>query len=496
MTDTSSRRIRRPGDKVVRRRVEAQQVMQLPPPLRRREPPTLRSNARKFALAYALLMIIGSLLLATPYTAESRDGTPIVDAVFTAISATSVTGLVTVDTQAHWNLLGESIILLLIQLGGMGFMVGASLVLLTIRRSATLHGSLILRDGAPTISLHEARKLARRVVRFILVTELIGAVILTIEFYPKSTGLPDAVWQGMFHSISAFCNAGFDLQGGFDSLYGFRESTVIDLTIVVLVQMGALSYMVFGDLWEKRTLLRVTAFRPRRFWQRLSLDTKLILATNGALIAVGAAAFAVVEWQASLSYITQPYDRAFAALFQSVSARTAGFATIQFADAHAGTLFIWIGLMMVGGASGSMAGGVKLATFAVVVLTVLSTVRGQTEPQIAGRRIPVAIIFRAMTLIGVFMMTHFVLTLMLVLTEDAIGSGEFSFLSLMFETMSGLSTVGVSTGLTPDLSTAGKVVLCLTMLVGRLGPLAAVYALQRRQTPKPYQFPEAWVRMG
>lgn len=496
MTEPSARRIRRPGDRVVRRRVESQQVMELPPPPVRREPPTIQSNAKRFALAYTLLVILGAGLLSTPLTTESDEGTPFVDALFTAISATAVTGLVTVDTQDHWNLIGEVIIMLLIQAGGMGFMVGASLVLLTLRRSSSLRGALIMRDGAPTISLQEARSLSGRILRFMFTVEGIGALILAAEYYPESEGVGHALWWGLFHAVSAFCNAGFDLQGDFASLYGFRDEFFIDLTIISLIQLGALSFIFFADLWDKRGFLSPRRFQPRRFWQRLNLDTKLIFITNYVLIAVGAASFAVVEWTTALQYIDETHNRIMASVFQSVSARTAGFATISYADTHTGTLFLWIGLMMIGGASASTAGGVKLATFAVVVLTIFSTLRGQSEPQYAGRRIPVALVFRAMTIIALFLAAHFLLTLMLVLTEDALGTNDYAFIDLMFETMSGLATVGVSTGITPDLTDMGKLVLCVAMFVGRLGPLTAVYALQRREERRTYSYPEAYVRMG
>ncbi len=496
MSDSPARRIRRPGDRVVRRRVERQQVMELPPPPRRREPPSLRSNAKRFALAYTALVLLGSLLLSTPLTTDNDEGTPFVDALFTAVSATSVTGLVTVDTRDHWNLLGEAIVLLLIQAGGMGFMVGASLVLLTLRRSTSLRGSLIMRDGAPTISLHEARHLSRRILIFMLISEAIGALILAAEFYRDSDGVLHAMWYGLFHSVSAFCNAGFDLQGDFESLYGFRDETFIDVTIMSLIQLGSLSFVFFADLWDKRDNFGLRRFRPRRGWARLNLDTKLIFVTNYVLIAVGAMSFAIIEWSSALATIPQTHNKVMASVFQSVSARTAGFATIAYVDAHQSTLFIWIGLMMIGGASASTAGGVKLATFAVVVLAIVSTLRGQSEPQVAGKRIPTPLVFRALTIIALYMVTHFALTLTLVLTEDKIGDNDFAFLPLMFETMSGLATVGVSTGITPDLSDAGKLVLCLTMFIGRLGPLTAVYALQRRESPQAYSFPEAYIRMG
>lgn len=470
--------------------------MELPPPPRRRPVPTTQGTAKRFALAYILLVAIGASLLTTPIASESGERTPLVDAVFTAISATAVTGLVTVPTQEHWSFIGEAIILLLIQAGGMGFMVGASLVLITLRRSSSLRGSLIMREGAPTISIAEARVLSKRILRFMLVTEAMGAVVLTGEYYPEASDVLDAIWFGTFHAVSAFCNAGFDLQSGNASLYGFRNSFLVNLTIMSLVQLGSLSFIFFADLWNHKRWLSPLRFRPRRFWRELALDSKLIFITNYSLVTFGAISFMIVEWNTALSHIPWSVDKVVASVFQSVSARTSGFATISYDETHSGTLFLWIGLMLIGGASASTAGGVKLSTFAVVVMAVISTVRGQTEPQFAGKRVPTSLVFRAMTIIAIFMMTHFFLTLALVLTEDVLSNDTFSFLSLMFETMSAQATVGVSTGLTGELSSAGKLVLCVAMFVGRLGPLTLMYALQRRESQQNYQYPETWVRMG
>src|SRR5665811_1807779 len=471
-------RIRKPGNKVVRRRVESQQVMELPPPPRARDVPSVHSNAKRFALAYTALVLLGASLLSTPLASERENWTPFVDSLFTAVTATAVTGLVTVDTQDHWNLFGEM------------------LVLLTMHRSSSLRGSLSMRDGGPSISLREARQLSLRILRFMLVSEAAGAIILTIGFLPTSETPLHALWFGVFHSISAFCNAGFDLQGDFASLYAFRGSFLINITIMSLIQLGALSYVVFGDLWATKDFWQKGKLWSRRFWQRLTLDTKLVIITNYSLVVAGAVIFTIVEWNDALANIDAPYDKVMGAFFQSVAARTAGYATINFDNAHAGTLFFWVALMMIGGASGSTAGGVKLTTFAVVFLSITSTLRGQTEPQFSGRRIPVPLVFRAITIIALFMMVHFALTLLLVLTEDLIGGSDFSFLALMFETMSALATVGVSTGITPDLTTAGKLVLCAAMFIGRLGPLTAMYALQRRETERSYTYPETYVRLG
>ncbi|MEJ7900644.1 MAG: potassium transporter TrkG [Thermomicrobiales bacterium] len=473
---------RLPGNRVVRRRVDATQVLTLPEPRRRAEAPNASLHAKRFALAFTVLVLIGSLLLALPWTTESGHATPPIDAFFTAVSASAVTGLVVVDTQDHWNFFGELVILVLIQAGGLGFMVGASLVLASLRRGGSLRDSLLLQDGAPTLSLREATNLSIRILRFIVAAETIGAIALTLRLM-QDEPFPVALWHGVFTSIAAFCNAGFDLQGNFISLAGYAESTWINSVVILLIQAGALSYIVFNDIWTERR------------WARFALDVKLVLITNTILLVGGAALFLMLEWNYSMAPI-EPWARPLTALFQSTSTRTAGFATIAFGDAHPATLFLTIGLMLVGGASGSTAGGIKLATIAILVLTVVSTVRGQHETQAFGRRVSTQLVFRAMAITSLFLFAHFVLTLALAISEDVVASNDFGFLPMMFETMSAMATVGLSTGITPEVSTAGKIILCIAMYIGRLGPLTAVYALQRRQQQARYRFPEGSVRIG
>jgi trk system potassium uptake protein TrkH len=253
--------------------------------------------------------------------------------------------------------------------------------------------------------------------------------------------------------------------------------------MVLLIQAGALSYIALAD---------VTAHRR---WAPLALDTKLVLIGNAVLLVGGAAVFLAAEWSRALAD-TPAAARPLAAVFQSVAARTAGFATVNIADLHTLTLFVWVGIMLVGGASGSTAGGVKLTTVGVVVAAVLSTLRGREEPHLFGRRLTTPLVFRAMTVIVLMMLAHFLTTGLLAATEDLLADNEVSFIALMFEAMSALATVGLSTGITPSLSTAGKLVLCGAMFFGRLGPLTAAYALQRRDQPVPFRLPVAPVRIG
>jgi len=462
--------------------VDATQILTLPAARPRIEAPSAGTHAKRFALAFTLLVLVGSTLLALPWTTETGQATPPIDAFFTAVSASAVTGLIVVDTQDHWNFFGELVILTLIQAGGLGFMVGAALVLATLRRGGSLRDSLLLQDGAPTLSLQEATSLSKRILRFIVITEALGAILLTIRFW-QDKPFPEALWHGTFTSIAAFCNAGFDLEGNFISLAGYAESTWISGVVIGLIQAGALSYIVLGEVWAKRR------------WTRLSLDVRLVLIVNAVLLAAGTAIFLALEWTASMATI-DPWARPLTALFQSTTTRTAGFASVAMGEVQPATLFLMIGLMLIGGAAGSTAGGIKLATIGILALAVLSTVRGQPDSQAFGRRVSTQLVFRALAVTTLFLFAHFLLTLALAISEDVVARKGFGFLPMMFETMSAMATVGLSTGITPEVSTAGKVILCLAMYIGRLGPLTAVYALQRRQRPAHYRFPEGSARIG
>jgi trk system potassium uptake protein TrkH len=472
----------RPGDRIVRKRVNATQLISLPEAISRPTPPTSQEFARRFVGAFVVAIVVGSGLLMLPISTENGHATPAIDALFTAVSALAVTGLVTVETQQHWNLLGEAVILILIQLGGLGFTVGASLLLVTLGRGNRLGTALLAQDGSPTLLVSEALGLVRRIVRFVLVVEALGAIALTLRF-AQDRPWPEAAWHGVFHSVSAFCNAGFDLQGNYRSVIGYQQSIWINVTLILLIQAGALSYIVLSDAWKRRS------------WKRMRLDTKIVLVSNGILVLLGALVFLAAESNASMADVSG-WAKPMTALFQSVSARTAGYASVNLGDARDSTLFLWIGLMMIGGASGSTAGGVKLATVAIVVLAIISTVRGQQATQITGRRIPSSQIFQATAVIAIFLITHFLLTLLLAVVESTMGQGDLKFLAVMFETMSAAATVGLSTGITPESSGLGKFILCIAMFFGRLGPLTLAYALTRKQRPARYLLAEEPVRIG
>lgn len=444
--------------------------------------PSFRHSAQRFILGLAAVLVAGTILLATPWTTVSGRGTPLIDAAFTAVSAACITGLVTVDTQTHWNGLGKAVILVLMQIGTLGFMVGASLVLQVLRRGSSLRDALLLRDGEPTLTLREARSLTGQVLKFTLIVQAAGAIAITIGFLPGRS-VPDALWHGVFLSVSAFSNASFDLTGGFQSLIPYQSVVWFNLVIMALVQAGALGYLILSDVWREHR------------WQQFSLDTKLVLVSHMTLLVIGAACFLFLEWSGAMAQATD-WAKPMISLFQSVSSRSGGFATVDMGQASGATLFLFSILMMIGGAPASTAGGVRLTTVAVVVTAVISTLRGQEEPQVMRRRLETSLVYRALTVIVLFMVIHGVTTVALYVTETRFGGVEYGFMPLLFEAASALATDGLSTGITPSLSDAGKLVLCATMFVGRIGPLTAVFALQQRQRPERFRYPAEPVRIG
>jgi trk system potassium uptake protein TrkH len=453
--------------------------------------PGTRANARRhsqiFVLGLVAITLVGTVLLALPWVTRSGNATPLVDALFTSTSAASVTGLSVVNTFEHWNLLGQIILLVLVQTGGLGFTVGASILLQMLRRGSgayTLRDEMLLKDGSPALSIQEAVWLAGRIIRFTIICEAIGAAFFTVWFIVAGKVPPlTAIWNGVFYAVTAFCNAGFDLSSGFQSVRPAATDVWLNLAFMVLIQFGALSYMVCADVARART------------WSALALDSKIVLSLNALLLVVGATVFLAAEWGGALIGF-EPGSKLLASLFQSVSARSAGFSSIDWALVHPLTLFFWLGLMFIGGASGSTSGGVRLSTVGVVLAAVSSTLRGNAETQIWGRRIATPLIFRAVTVIAIFLLVFGLGTVLLSVAEHHLSGRETGMIDLMFEAMSALATTGVSTGITPALSAAGKLVLCALMFVGHLGPLITVYALQRRQHPERYRFPEEAVRIG
>jgi trk system potassium uptake protein TrkH len=438
----------------------------------------LRQPALVFVYGFAGFIAAGTLVLTLPMSSAAGQWTPLLDALFTSTSAVCVTGLVVVDTGTYWSTFGQVVILALIQLGGFGFMTSSTLLLLLLRREATLRERTLLSESLGGGGLGSAFQLARRIVVFAAVAEAIGALILTVGFLGEVSP-SQAVWWGVFHAVSAFNNAGFDLVGGFQSLVPFNRQPQILLPITALVILGGISYAVVADVLHRRDFVR------------LALDTKLVLVATAALLGLGALGVLFTErGNPDTLGEMDAGARLLNAFFMGVTPRTAGFNSIDTGAMTENGLFLLIALMFVGGAAGSTAGGIKVQTFSLLFFAIMSAVRGGSEVEAFGRRLPFAQVLRGVAVALLALAVVFVVSFSLTLTESA------RFLYLLFETFSAFSTAGLSTGLTPDLSAGGRLIVCLTMFAGRLGPLTLVLALAARERRRVYRWPEETVRIG
>jgi len=443
----------------------------------RRPPP---SPAVVLVLGFAGLILVGTVLLTLPPSSAAGTWTRPLDALFVATSAVCVTGLVVLDTATHWSPFGQAVILLLIQAGGFGFMTGSTLFLfLLVGRRTGLRDRILAQASTGVADLGSVTQVIRGVAVFTVLAESIGALVLAAAFFARSGDPGHAAWHGLFHAVSAFNNAGFDLSGGFRSLTPFADDPFILLPIGALIVLGGLGYAIVGDAVGKRQ------------WRRFALETKLVLATTLALLAVGTTAISVFEWSNPATLGRMPEaQRVLNALFESATLRTAGFSALPTGELAVASLFVVMGLMFIGGASGSTAGGIKVNTFAILLATIVSTARGRPSAEAFGRRVPHILIYRALSVALLYMAAAFVFALGLqVLTGG-------SFVNVLFESVSALGTVGASTGITADLPDPARLWLIPAMFTGRLGPLTLVLALSARARPISHRPAVETIRIG
>ncbi len=432
------------------------------------------------ALVYLFVLLIaaGALVLSLPPCAKDGNATRFVDALFTSTSAVCVTGLVVVDTGTHWSLFGQAVVLLLIQVGGFGFMASATLLLLAFGRRIGLRERLLVGERMGLSSPGGLLRLIRNMALLTLAMESAGALVLFSRFAAVE-GAGRGLWMAVFQSVSAFNNSGFDVFGDFASLTRLRTDASVVLVTAVLLVVGGLSYVVLADV-----------FRQRRFG-RLSLDTKLVLVASRVLVAVAVLVYLVAEWgnPGTLGPLALP-EKLLCVAFQSVTPRTAGFTTVNIGAMHDYTLLFTMFLMFVGGAAGSTAGGIKVNTFGILVAAVASTIRGREHASVYGREFSMQHVYRALA-VGLLSL-GFVGLVILVLTLTEGGGG----LGVAFEAVSAFGTVGLSTGVTPTLSVAGRLTIIVTMFMGRLGPLYVALALVQGQRVSGFRYPVESVRIG
>ncbi|MEK5166407.1 TrkH family potassium uptake protein [Paenibacillus sp. FSL R5-0527] len=429
-------------------------------------------------LGFALIILLGSLLLMLPISSAAGEMLPFVDALFTATSATCVTGLVVVDTGTYFSTFGQIVIMLLIQVGGLGFMTMATLFSLVLKRKISLKDRLILQEAMNQNTMEGIVRLIRKVLLYSLVIESCAALLFAIR-WAFDMPLGRALYFGVFHAVSMFNNAGFDLFGEYRSLTLYVADPLVNFVAMFLIVSGGIGFIVLSDIID---------FRRRR---KLSLHSKVVLSMTSALIVVGALVIFIFEFTNPRTLAPLGWGGKFwAALFQSVTPRTAGANTVDIGALRQASQFFMIILMFIGASPSSTGGGIKTTTFTILVGAVISMIRGQSDLVLFRYRMAQERIFKAVTITMLALFLVVAVAMVLSTTEDA------SFLSILFETTSAFGTVGLSMGLTGKLTVIGKILISFTMFAGRLGLLTLAYALGPKKGKELYRHPEGKMIIG
>ncbi|MBM7656076.1 trk system potassium uptake protein TrkH [Neobacillus cucumis] len=430
-------------------------------------------------LGFATIILLGAILLTTPIATLDGKGLSFLAALFTATSATCVTGLVVVDTGTTFTMFGQLVILSLIQVGGLGFMTFSTLFAFLLGKKISLKERILLQESLNNLSMEGIVRLAKRILIFTAIIELSGAVLLAIRF---SFDMPikRAIYYGIFHSISAFNNAGFDLMGEFSSLTRYVEDPIVSLTICALITLGGIGFIVMNELFEFRKV------------KRLSLHTKIVLMTSLILVVGGAILTFLLELSNEKTLKPLSFSgKVLASIFQSVTNRTAGFNTLNISDLTHSTLLLTIFLMFIGASPGSTGGGIKTTTFTTLLGAVWSQIRGKEDVIFYRQRVVYETIYKALTVTISALFLVMIITMLLTVTEQ----GK-DFLMILFEATSAFGTVGLSMGLTPELSPIGRCLIIFTMFAGRVGPLTIAFAVTIRRNPDAFRYPKGKIMIG
>jgi len=418
------------------------------------------------AIGFLAVILLGTVLLALPAAAANGQGIGFFNSLFTSVSAVCVTGLVAVDTGTAFSRFGQIVLLTLIQIGGLGFMVFATVLAVMLGRKISLKERMLIRESMNTSSLSDLASLTRVYLLLALAIELAGTALLSIRFVPVH-GWRRGLWMALFHAVSAFCNAGFDLSGQYSSLTSFAGDPLVLLTVSLLIIFGGIGFSVILE----------TA-RNRQGFRHLSLHARIVWITSLALLLAGTVFYWGIERGNAHTLGPQGEgEKILNAFFQSVTMRTAGFNSVDLAGLRSGSKLFSCLLMMIGASPASTGGGIKTTTVAALALLMFSVVRGRSEVNISRRRLPNEITRRALAIAVLFLTVLMTGTLLITLFED----GRFPLEDVLFEATSAIGTVGVSAIGTPNLSTASRIVLMPMMFLGRVGPLTLAVAVARRQ---------------
>ena len=437
------------------------------------------SSTRIIVFSFALIILTGTLLLTLPSASRNGESIQLLDALFTAASATCVTGLVIADTLTQWSTFGQLVILALIQIGGLGMVTLATFFSVLLGRKISMRGKILAQESISDYNFSDVLQMIRSVIRITFGFEFAGAVLLSFSFVPLY-GLR-GFYLAAFHSVSAFCNAGFDLFGNYRSLTEFNDSPLVLYTISFLIITGGLGFIVWKDLYD---------FRKTR---TLYLHTKLVLIISLSLIMIGTVYFYFAEGSnpATMGNLSA-VEKVNASVFQSVTSRTAGYNSIPTGEMREMSLVITILLMFIGAAPGSTGGGIKVTTFGILLIAIFSNIRGNEETIVLKRNVPQMVVNKALAITGLAMLVIFIMTSILSGVEG------IPLVQALFEVTSAFGTVGLSTGITPGLSEISKVILIFTMFLGRVGPLSFAIAIALKENRKLQNavYPEGKIMVG
>ena len=421
---------------------------------------------------FIIVILTGALLLMLPISNRSGHAFPFLSALFTATSATCVTGLIVADTATQFTLFGQTVVLLLIQIGGLGIMTMSMILFSFTGRKISLHDRMSMAEGLGESRLQGVVRLARGALMVTGVFELMGAVLLSFRFVPQY-GIARGIWYSIFHSISAFCNAGFDLIGGYRSMTGYSHDPYFLLVIMGLIVSGGLGFAVIINM------------RMTRDFRRLRLNSKMVLTGTVFMILIGMLAFLWIEYENPKTIGNMNlFDKIVNSMFQSVTLRTAGFNSIDQMSLHDASKGLSILIMLVGGGPAGTAGGLKITTVFTLLLAARAYIRGSFETEVFGRTISIEQVRRALTITLLGVLFLFGMATMLSFSEQDMPAGSLGLLNQLFEATSAFCTVGVSTGVTAAGSPVTRVILILLMYAGRVGLLTVAVSLVESTTKK------------
>jgi trk system potassium uptake protein TrkH len=424
------------------------------------------------ALGYLGVIIVGTVLLSLPLSSRNGHWTSFTDAFMTSTSAACVTGLIPVSTYHHWSAFGQAILLLLIQVGGLGIMTLVATFSQMVKRGISLNERKLVMLSSGNDSVGGVSRLLRSILLFTLSFEGLGAVALATRFIPQM-GWGRGIWNAIFHSVSAFCNAGFDLMGRFgqSSLTGYVGDVTVNVTVMLLILAGGIGFVVWQELFAIR-------FRP----SKMSLHTKVVLIMTAVFFAAGALLFFVLEWGNDAIELTAK-ERILSAFFNAVTPRTAGFNTVDIASMSEGSTALTILLMIVGGAPGSTAGGIKITTLVVLLAGTIASAKQVNATNLFRRRIDGDLVRQASAIATVYFAILSISTVAICAIES------FSVTEVLYETTSALSNVGMTMGITSSLSVVSKLILSALMYFGRVGLMSLVIALAAKKENVPITRP-------